>query len=79
MEVIGRRCAIGCATWPDELKYAICPRCGEPTSRFRGMKPMSAPEARKMALREAFEHYYENEHVVDDSPLTPEELAKCGL
>jgi hypothetical protein len=43
------------------------------------MTPMSAAEARKMALTEAFEHYYETEHEIDNSPLTAEELAKCGL
>jgi hypothetical protein len=35
---IGRRCGVGCETWPDEKDYEICLICGQPTRRYRGVQ-----------------------------------------
>jgi rRNA maturation endonuclease Nob1 len=54
---IGRRCAIGCETWPDDQKYSLCPTCGERTQRFRGVNPLSAEEAASLKSHADFEAY----------------------
>jgi hypothetical protein len=53
---IGRRCEIGCETWPDVGAYRVCPECGEPTTRYRGenIRPISEEEA----LPRLFEAFY---------------------
>lgn len=65
----GRRCPLGCASWPDEALYAKCPVCGEETDRFNNLQPLSSSEARARRLeeqrknaadiqRERFEKFY---------------------
>lgn len=49
---IGRRCSIGCESWPDEGIYAKCPRCGETTTRYSGLEPLSHAEAKEIRLAE---------------------------
>ncbi len=66
----GRRCDIGCESWPDSNKYARCPLCHEETTRYTNLKPISETVARELA----FEAYYE-EHCAErgqavDGPLT---------
>lgn len=53
--MIGRRCHIGCETWPDEDDYEICPICTKPTKRYRNVAPLDEIEARYAA----FEAFYE--------------------
>lgn len=52
--MIGRRCEVGCETWPDDDQYERCPGCGKPTRRYRNMTPLDDSEAR----RAAFEYFY---------------------
>lgn len=58
---MGRRCSLGCETWPDEMVYRKCYICGEETRRVRGesVEPLSKSEAMKIALYHEFEAYYE--------------------
>ena len=69
----GRRCDIGCETWPDEPIYSKCAVCGEPTKRYSDMEPLSAREARSIKLRHEFESYYEKRcagmNIPADGPL----------
>lgn len=76
---IGRRCSSGCATWPDDDEYSVCPGCGEATQRFRGLTPLNREDAAARRLHAEFEYYYENEHVADTTPLTDDELRKMGI
>lgn len=57
----GRRCTMGCATWPDEALYSKCPECGETTDRFRnaGDDLLDNDEAKSRLLRAQFLVYYE--------------------
>jgi hypothetical protein len=57
----GRRCEIGCETWPDNDAYEICPRCGEPTKRYVNLHPMDEAEAYITAAHLDFEDYYQHE------------------
>lgn len=54
----GRRCEVGCESWPDDDIYDTCPVCGEPTERFSNLRPISEEEARSMRLTLEFEQYY---------------------
>lgn len=69
----GRRCDIGCETWPDQPIFAKCPECGEKTGRFRNLEPMDVDEAHSIVRHKAFEHYYERRcaqrGVTVDGPL----------
>lgn len=55
----GRRCELGCESWPDEALYAQCPECGEPTKRFRNLDPIAPDEAQSRLLHIQFEKFYE--------------------
>jgi hypothetical protein len=65
----GRRCSIGCESWPDEALYAKCPRCGEKTTRFNNLEPLTSAEAKAIRMelqaenaadvqRQRFEKFY---------------------
>jgi hypothetical protein len=54
----GRRCDLGCASWPDELIYGKCLDCGEPTTRYSNLTPMDADEAKSAFSHAQFEEYY---------------------
>lgn len=56
---VGRRCALGCETWPDDTQYTLCPSCGEPTKRFRGVLPLDDAEAESIKNHANFERYLE--------------------
>jgi hypothetical protein len=56
---LGRRCSLGCETWPNTEEYALCPQCGSPTSKFRGVEPLDEEEARSLKLHFEFEKFYE--------------------
>jgi hypothetical protein len=73
---LGRRCAIGCLTWPDDKKkYKTCPVCGEPTTRYRGVTVADEDEI-NAAMFEAYYAEYD-EKLSSLRPnrfaLTPEE------
>lgn len=55
----GRRCDLGCESWPDELIYQRCPTCGEKTTRYTNLYPVSDEEGRSAIRHEAFERFYE--------------------
>jgi hypothetical protein len=56
----GRRCEIGCESWPDSLDYSVCPRCGGETERMSNLRPLSDLEARRIKTHIDFEEFYEN-------------------
>lgn len=57
---VGRRCDIGCETWPDQMLYQRCLHCGEMTRRVSNAQPLPVEEALSMLLHEEFESYYEH-------------------
>lgn len=56
---LGRRCDMGCETWPDKTLYTKCPKCGEKTTRYRDVYPLPEDEAKAILLDEQFKLYYE--------------------
>lgn len=46
----GRRCDLGCESWPDDDKYAKCPVCGEEATRYSNLKPLDEQEAASAAF-----------------------------
>ena len=72
----GRRCDLGCESWPDDKEYDPCPVCGQEAKRFSNLRPLEDDEARKQKARIDFEAYYEkyceerNQGV--EGPLSPE-------
>lgn len=55
----GRRCDMGCESWPDEMIYQKCPLCGEATTRFANLQPKDPEDARSVLRHQAFERFYE--------------------
>lgn len=55
---VGRRCALGCYTWPDKAMYLNCAVCGEPTERFKKRSPVDEEAAQRYFLELQFEKYY---------------------
>lgn len=55
----GRRCAMGCATWPDHDDYGSCAVCGEPTERLSEVKPLALEDAISFKRGLDFEAFYE--------------------
>lgn len=60
-ERAGRRCAVGCESWPDDEQYNPCPRCGLPTKRYSNLLPLSDEEALSIANQIDFEDFLEQE------------------
>lgn len=62
---------MGCATYPDELIYSMCPICGEQTDRFSnaGSDMLSKEEAELLLLKSEFEKYYERRCVRRGIPV----------
>jgi hypothetical protein len=54
---VGRRCAMGCETWPDDDAYKLCPTCQEPTRRCRNVRPLNPTEARSKKNHADFERW----------------------
>jgi hypothetical protein len=75
---LGRRCDMGCETWPDLAIYSKCPKCGEKTTRYKDVYPLSHGEAEAILLEEQFKVYYEKRcaklGIPADGPL-PESYA----
>lgn len=55
----GRRCDIGCESWPDKAIYQTCPVCGEKTTRYSNLTPLPDDEAERVLLMKQFDRYYE--------------------
>jgi hypothetical protein len=76
---VGRRCSIGCESWPDEPDYHECPSCGEPTTRYRNLFPLSPHDARVKRLHILFEEFYEDEWPLLRPVENPEMVGKEWL
>lgn len=70
---LGRRCDIGCLTWPDDNKYKVCPICGEPTTRYRGVTVADDDEINN-AYFEAFYEEWDEKMPPSRLEMTPEEI-----
>lgn len=69
MERPGRRCALGCGSWPDKAIYATCPECGGKTQRFTNLEPMDDADAESILLHQQFERYYERWCIQKNQPV----------
>lgn len=56
----GRRCDLGCESWPDHNDYGVCAVCGEETTRYSNLLPISDEDAEILKRQLDFEAYYEN-------------------
>lgn len=54
----GRRCDLGCESWPDRMEFAKCLRCGEETTRFSNLQPLPLSEALALLAHAKFNAYY---------------------
>ena len=54
----GRRCEIGCESWPDKEEFKKCLRCGEPTTRYSNLNPLPLDEAMSLLSQARFNAYY---------------------
>lgn len=72
---IGRRCASGCLTWPDEGMYMRCPTCGEKTTRYRGVTVADQDEVDEAMFEAVYKRHCARLQQEIDGPLptTPEE------
>lgn len=72
---LGRRCSLGCESWPDSDKYAVCVACGEETVRHRNLQPLDPDEAHSLKSDLEFEDYYqrrcEERNIATEGPFTP--------
>lgn len=81
----GRRCEVGCESWPDEDVYELCPVCGEPTTQYSNLRPLPEDEARTLRLQLEFEAYYvdyceqKGQPVDGGLPMPPDEAAKWDV
>jgi hypothetical protein len=57
----GRRCDMGCESWPPTDAYKECPVCGEPTTIYTNLYPVAEDEAESRVNHLLFEDFYENE------------------
>lgn len=69
---LGRRCDLGCETWPDDDKFKVCPECGEKTKRYKGVNPITDEEAVPY-LFEAFYQEWDEKMPETRLQMTPEE------
>lgn len=57
----GRRCDLGCESWPPDDEFENCPICGQPTTRYSNLYPLPMDEAMAMKRRLDFDDYYIHE------------------
>lgn len=55
----GRRCDVGCESWPDHDDYRVCLVCGEETTRYSNLLPIDEEEAQSLKRTLDFEEYYQ--------------------
>jgi hypothetical protein len=79
VSAIGRRCSMGCETWPDTDEYSLCPICDNDTKRFRGVEPLLDQVALSKKCHAEFQRYYKNQHIADTKPYTDAELSDMGI
>lgn len=58
-EAAGRRCDMGCESYPDHSDFSKCLVCGEPTRRLNNAWPMPEDEARSKLSHAKFEAWLE--------------------
>lgn len=56
--MIGRRCDKCEIDWPNLANYCECPKCGEETTAYEGLIPLSIEDAEHAVLHLKFEEYY---------------------
>lgn len=76
---VGRRCAMGCETWPATAEFESCPTCRAPTRLYRSVHPIADEEAMSLLRHAEFDEFYDTQWVKDESPLTALELGALGL
>lgn len=54
----GRRCDLGCESWPDTLDFEKCLKCGEPTTRYSNLSVLDFDEAQRLLRIAKFNAYY---------------------
>ncbi len=54
----GRRCDLGCQSWPVTKEFNPCPVCGEPTETFSNLQPLPLREAQQLKREIEFEEFY---------------------
>ncbi len=57
----GRRCDLGCESWPPDDEFETCPICGQSTTRYSNLYPLPMDEALKIKHRLDFDDFYEHE------------------
>lgn len=57
----GRRCDLGCESWPADDEFELCPICGQPTTRYSNLYPLALDEALAIKLRLDFDDFYTHE------------------
>jgi hypothetical protein len=65
----GRRCEIGCESWPDEDQYKACPLCGDPAERYGNLEPLSPSEAKHRVFEAFYEQHCHDLGIPVDGPL----------
>lgn len=60
-EAAGRRCDMGCESYPDHADFSTCLVCGEPTRRLNNAWPMPEEEARSKLAHAKFEEWLEEQ------------------
>jgi hypothetical protein len=84
---VGRRCELGCESWPNKDLYKRCPECGQPTEVYRNLDPIDDEEAESRLLHAQFVLFYtkwckmKGYSAEDDStlPADPEIDAKYDM
>jgi hypothetical protein len=74
---LGRRCDLGCETWPDDTKYKVCPECGQETTRYKGnnIHPLTEEEATPLRF-EAFYKEWDEKMPESRLEMSPTESLK---
>lgn len=57
----GRRCDLGCESWPPDDEFENCPICGQPTTRYSNLYPLDLDEALAIKGRLDFDDFYTHE------------------
>lgn len=72
---LGRRCDLGCETWPDDDMFDVCPECGQKTTRYKKVSPIDMEDAVPM-LFEAFYREWDKKKPEERLRMTPRESRK---